>query len=74
MSEEEILKIIIDGGHGLAAQTACSRDAVIAFRATPGDASIDWTVAAKVAETIQGASAQLGELIPKLIKLPAEGG
>jgi len=68
MSEEEILKVIIDGGRFVESLTACSRDALIAFRATPGGASIDWTVAAELAEQIKAAGETIGPLAAKLIR------
>lgn len=68
MSEEEILKIIIDGGRLLESQTACSRDALIAFRATPGNAKIDWKAAAELAEEIQAANQKIGPLAAKVIQ------
>jgi hypothetical protein len=68
MGEEEILKIIIDGGRRVESLTACSRDAVIAFRATPGGASIDWQIAAELADAIKLAGETFEPLAAKLIR------
>jgi len=71
LSEEEILKIIIDGGRLVESQTGCSRDALIAFRATPGAASIDWAVAAELADAIKAAGETFGPLAAKLVRFPS---